>query len=71
MISFIPTQDVIEVCKKHIKSTACGFDSPKLNLHVGDGFAFMEQHKNQFDVVISDTSDPVGKVFAFLLLLSF
>ena len=37
-----------------------GFDSPKVNLHIGDGFAFMEKHKNEFDIVISDTSDPVG-----------
>jgi len=52
--------DVINVCKKYLPSMACGFDSPKMNLHVGDGFAFMEQHKEEFDVIISDTSDPVG-----------
>lgn len=39
---------------------AKGYDSPKVNLYVGDGFAFMEKHKNEFDVILSDTSDPVG-----------
>lgn len=39
---------------------AKGFEDPKVTLHVGDGFAFMKNHKNEFDVIISDTSDPVG-----------
>jgi len=53
-------EDVINLCKEHIPSMAKGFSHPKMNLHVGDGFAFMEKHKNEFDVIISDTSDPVG-----------
>jgi len=53
-------EEVINVSKRYLPYMACGFDSPKMNLHVGDGFAFMEAHKNEFDVIISDTSDPVG-----------
>lgn len=53
-------QGVIDVCRKYMPSMACGFDHPKVNLNVGDGFEFMKQHQNEFDVVISDTSDPVG-----------
>lgn len=52
--------EVINLCREHLPVMGCGFDHPKMNLHVGDGFAFMEQHKNEFDVIISDTSDPVG-----------
>lgn len=40
---------------------AKGFFSPKLTLHVGDGFEFMKQNNNAFDVIITDSSDPVGK----------
>lgn len=39
---------------------AVGFDSPKLTLHVGDGFEFMKNHSQEFDVIITDSSDPVG-----------
>jgi len=53
-------EEVINVCKKYLPFMAKGFDDPKMTMHVGDGFSFMEQHKNQFDVIISDTSDPVG-----------
>jgi len=52
--------DVVALSKKYLPSMASGFDSPKMNLNIGDGFAFMEKHQNEFDVVISDTSDPVG-----------
>ncbi|XP_061730099.1 spermidine synthase [Cydia pomonella] len=51
---------VIEVSKKHLAFMAIGFDSPKLTLHVGDGFEFMKQHSAEFDVIITDSSDPVG-----------
>lgn len=40
---------------------AKGFFSPKLTLHVGDGFEFMRQNQDAFDVIITDSSDPVGK----------
>lgn len=52
---------VIEVSKEFLPFMACGFESPKLQLHVGDGFEFMGRHKNQFDVIITDSSDPIGK----------
>ncbi|KAE8750357.1 hypothetical protein FOCC_FOCC002917 [Frankliniella occidentalis] len=51
---------VIEVSKKYLPSMAVGFNHPKLSLHVEDGFKFMQQHEQAFDVVITDSSDPVG-----------
>lgn len=51
---------VIEVSKKYLKFMAQGFDSPKLHLHVGDGFEFMKNRLGEFDVIITDSSDPVG-----------
>jgi spermidine synthase len=51
---------VVELSKKYLPFMACGFDSPKMNLTIGDGFEFMKNHKEQFDVIITDSSDPVG-----------
>lgn len=51
---------VIEVSKKYLPFMAVGFESPKLQLHVGDGFEFMKNHSQEFDVIITDSSDPVG-----------
>lgn len=39
---------------------AQGFDSEKLNLYIGDGLEFLRNNKNKFDVIITDSSDPVG-----------
>ena len=37
-----------------------GFDHPKSKAIVGDGFKFLEDRKNEFDVIITDSSDPEG-----------
>ena len=58
--SYFP-QMVIDVSKKYLPHMSSGFASPKLTLHIGDGFDFMKKHQNEFDVIITDSSDPVGK----------
>lgn len=39
---------------------AVGFENPKVKVHIGDGFKFLEDYKNEFDVIITDSSDPEG-----------
>lgn len=39
---------------------AIGFDHPKSKTHIGDGFKFLDDYKNTFDVIITDSSDPEG-----------
>lgn len=51
---------VVELSKKYLPFMACGFDSPKLQLTIGDGFEFMKNHNGEFDVIITDSSDPIG-----------
>lgn len=52
---------VVELSKKYLPFMACGFESPKMNLTIGDGFDFMKNHQNEFDVIITDSSDPIGE----------
>ncbi|XP_075238466.1 spermidine Synthase isoform X2 [Lycorma delicatula] len=51
---------VLEVSKKYLPFMGQGLSHPKLKLVVGDGFVFMSEHKKEFDVIITDSSDPVG-----------
>ena len=51
---------VIRVSKKYLPSMAVGFQHPKVNIVIGDGFEYLEQHSNSYDVIITDSSDPVG-----------
>ncbi|TGZ83376.1 spermidine synthase [Ascodesmis nigricans] len=51
---------VIRVSKEFLPHMSAGFNSPKATVHVGDGFKFLEKYKNEFDVIITDSSDPEG-----------
>ncbi|CAB3359402.1 Hypothetical predicted protein [Cloeon dipterum] len=53
-------QGVVDASKKHLPNMSCGFDHPKMTLHIEDGFAYMGQHHQEFDVIITDSSDPEG-----------
>jgi spermidine synthase len=39
---------------------AISYKHPKVKVHVGDGFKFLDDYKNEFDVIITDSSDPEG-----------
>lgn len=52
--------DVIDVSKKYLKQLAVGFDDPRVKVRVMDGAKFMSDNPGTFDVIITDSSDPVG-----------
>ncbi|KAF7547231.1 hypothetical protein G7046_g9065 [Stylonectria norvegica] len=51
---------VIRVSKQYLPNMSSGFDHPKVKVHIGDGFKFLADYKNEFDVIITDSSDPEG-----------
>ncbi|EXL67021.1 spermidine synthase, partial [Fusarium oxysporum f. sp. conglutinans race 2 54008] len=51
---------VVRLSKEHLPSMACGFDHPKSKTHIGDGVKFLNDYKNEFDVIITDSPDPDG-----------
>lgn len=57
-------EKVVEVSKKYLPFMAEGFDSPKLTLHIGDGLQFIKETNQKFDIIITDSSDPVGPAVA-------
>lgn len=54
-------EKVSEVSKQYL-SSICenAFDDPRATVLFQDGKAFIESHKNEFDIIILDLSDPVG-----------
>ena len=54
------SQAVIRLSKKYLPGMSIGFQHPNVKTHVGDGFEFLKNHKNEFDVIITDSSDPEG-----------
>ena len=55
-----PFQAVIRLSKKYLPSMAVSYQHPKVKVHIGDGFKFLDDYKNEFDVIITDSSDPEG-----------
>ncbi|ORY93033.1 spermidine synthase [Syncephalastrum racemosum] len=51
---------VPRVSKKHLPNMSIGFQHPKVKVHIGDGFEFLKDKTNQYDVIITDSSDPDG-----------
>ncbi|CAK8686843.1 unnamed protein product [Clavelina lepadiformis] len=51
---------VIEVSKKYLLGMSQSMSDPRVTQLIGDGMKFMEKHKNEFDVIITDSSDPQG-----------
>jgi len=52
---------VVEVSRKYLPSIAKNaFQDKRTTLIIGDGKKFIENHKNEFDVIILDLSDPGG-----------
>jgi hypothetical protein len=55
-----PRQAVIRLSKQFLPHMSAGFEHPKVKVHIGDGFKVLDDYKNTFDVIITDSSDPEG-----------
>ncbi|KAF3931994.1 hypothetical protein ABW20_dc0102976 [Dactylellina cionopaga] len=51
---------VIRVSKQFLPHMSVSYEHPKVEVHIGDGFKFLDDYKNEFDVIITDSSDPDG-----------
>ncbi|KAB2953271.1 polyamine aminopropyltransferase [Heliorestis acidaminivorans] len=51
---------VVALSKKYLPEFSRSLEHPKVNVVIEDGFDFIAKHKNQFDVILVDSSDPSG-----------
>ena len=51
---------VIEACKKYLPTIACELDNPKVEICVADAIEYIKDKKNEFDIVLIDSTDPMG-----------
>jgi spermidine synthase len=51
---------VVDVCVDHIPQTACKLSDEKVNLYFEDGLKFVKTKENEYDLIIVDSTDPVG-----------
>lgn len=51
---------VIEACKQFLPTIACELDNPKVEILVQDAIEYIKDKKNEFDIVLIDSTDPMG-----------
>lgn len=53
-------QTVVKLCKAHLPEVSGGLSDPRVHYHFTDGMKYVKEHQNTYDVIIVDSSDPVG-----------
>jgi spermidine synthase len=51
---------VVEVSKEFLPQTACKFHDPRVNIHYEDGVKYVRRYKDSYDIIIVDSTDPIG-----------
>ncbi len=51
---------VIQYSKQYLPSIAGKLEDPRVEVLVDDGFMYIHNHKNAFDVIMVDSTEPVG-----------
>ncbi len=53
--------EVVDICRRYLPDIAGGaFDDPRAELIIADGVEFMKETDETFDVIIIDSTDPMG-----------
>ena len=54
-------RQVIDMCRTYLPNHSQGaFDDPRVHIVIDDGFNFVRTTPDKFDVIISDSTDPIG-----------
>jgi len=53
-------QMVIDVAKQFFPELSCGFADPRVEIVVDDGIKHVQENKGVYDMIIVDSTDPVG-----------
>ncbi len=51
---------VIDACKKYLPTISCGLSDSRVEIKVEDAIEFIKDKKNEYDIVLIDSTDPMG-----------
>jgi len=52
--------EVIEASRRFLPGLSRSFDNPRASVHITDGISYVRDHPGTWDVILVDSSDPVG-----------
>jgi spermidine synthase len=53
-------EEVVDACKKYLPSLASSFKDPRVKVFYEDGAKFITKHPESYDIIIVDSTDPLG-----------
>ena len=51
---------VVRACQKYLPITSCKLNDERVNLYFEDGLEFIKTKKNIYDLILVDSTDPIG-----------
>ena len=51
---------VVKACREYLPITSCKLDDPRVKLYFEDGLAFVKTKKDEYDLILVDSTDPIG-----------
>ncbi|MDP4120559.1 MAG: polyamine aminopropyltransferase [Bacillota bacterium] len=51
---------VVAACKKYFPKVSCSLDDERVTIYYEDGLRFIRNKKNEYDLIIVDSTDPFG-----------
>ena len=51
---------VVEISREYFPEISCGLDDPKVSVICDDGIKYVEDNKKTYDIIIVDSTEPVG-----------
>jgi len=51
---------VVAACREHFPQTACRLDDGRVHIYYQDGVEFIRRRENEYDLIIVDSTDPIG-----------
>ena len=52
---------VVEVSREFLPEVSCAFDDPRLEVRFEDGVAYLQQKRDEYDVILVDSPEPIGQ----------
>ena len=53
-------QMVVDICREYFPNSTSGLDDARVHLYFEDGLKFVQEKKNVYDLIIVDSTDPIG-----------
>ncbi|ADG82868.1 polyamine aminopropyltransferase [Thermincola potens] len=53
-------EKVILACQKYLPEISCALTDSRVRIFVEDGIEYVQRHKDKYDVILIDSSDPIG-----------